>query len=46
VRDFVYLNAQRVLVTKCTSDPWRTLGVAVDADEQEIKKAYRKLALK
>jgi curved DNA-binding protein CbpA len=27
-------------------DPYRTLGVASDADEKEIKRAYRRLALK
>lgn len=26
-------------------NPWKTLGVSEDADEKQIKKAYRKLAL-
>lgn len=28
------------------SDPWETLGVSPDADEDTVKKAYRKLAMK
>lgn len=28
------------------SDPWETLGVSRDADEDTVKKAYRKLAMK
>jgi hypothetical protein len=27
-------------------DPWATLGVSVDADDKQIKRAYRKLVLK
>ncbi|BDA48639.1 probable chaperone protein DnaJ at N-terminal half [Coccomyxa sp. Obi] len=35
----------RVAVCSSSLDPWKTLGVSYDADEKQIKKAYRKLAL-
>ncbi|CAL8463496.1 g3030 [Coccomyxa elongata] len=41
------IPARKAPVVVCSSslDPWKTLGVSYDADEKQIKKAYRKLAL-
>ena len=47
IEDLSVCVPSQALRTVCSSslDPWKTLGVSHDADEKQIKKAYRKLAL-
>ncbi|CAK0739124.1 hypothetical protein CVIRNUC_001139 [Coccomyxa viridis] len=41
----IKITPRKALLCTASLDPWKTLGVAHDADDADIKKAYRKLVL-